>query len=123
MLRLPRLLVPVAAALVLFAGCSGPNPFQAARESTTTVVGSDTQGSVVGDNPFLPDKNLSDCVGTNEQPNCGSPEKGTKGTYMTFAVLIAGLGFIFWRISIGVRARDKVMNAESDPRPTPHSGD
>jgi hypothetical protein len=119
MVRLLRLLVPVAAALVVFAGCSGPNPYQAARESTTTVAGSGTQGTAVGDNPFLPDKNLSDCVGTNERPNCGSPEKGTKGTYMTFAVLIAGLGFIFWRISIGVRARDKVMNADPEPSPTP----
>ncbi len=121
MVRLPRLLVPVAATLVLCAGCSGPNPYQAARESTTTVAGADTQGTGIADNPFLPAGNLSNCVGTNEGPNCGSPEKGTKGTYLTFAVLIAGLGFIFWRVSVGVRARDKVMNA--DPTPTAEGGD
>jgi hypothetical protein len=33
------------------------------------------------------------------------------GTYLTFAVLIAGLGFIFWRISVSVRRRDAVVNA------------
>jgi len=114
MVRLPRLLVPVAVALTL-AGCSsGPNPYQSAQQSATTVPSTATVGSVVGDNPFLPDKNLSDCVGTNERPNCGSPEKGTKGTYLTFAVLIAGLAFIFWRVAKGVRARDAVVNA---PRP------
>ncbi len=114
MVRLPRLLAPVAVALAL-AGCSsGPNPYQSAQQSATTVPSTATVGSVVGDNPFLPDKNLSDCVGTNERPNCGSPEKGTKGTYLTFAVLIAGLAFIFWRVAKGVRARDAVVNA---PRP------
>ncbi len=124
-------MVPVTFALVLTAGaalatgCSGENPYQAAKNATTTTVaestndGSATGGSVVGDNPFLPDRNISDCVGTMERPDCGSPEKGTKGTYFTFAALILGLGFIFWRISIGVRKRDAVMNAEPEPQEQP----
>jgi len=118
MVRLPRLLVPVAVALTLAACSSGPNPYQAAQQSSTSVV--ETQGSAVGDNPFLPDKNISSCVGTVERPNCGSAAKGTKGTYMTFAVLIAGLGFIFWRVAKGVRARDLVVNAP--PRDEPSAG-
>jgi len=116
MVRLPRLLVPVAVALTFAACSSGPNPYQAAQQSSTSVV--ETQGSAVGDNPFLPDKNLRSCVGTVERPNCGSAARGTKGTYMTFAVLIAGLAFIFWRVAKGVRARDLVVNAPSSDEPS-----
>jgi hypothetical protein len=81
----------------------------------------------VGDNQFLPDRDIGDCVGTLERPNCGSAEKGTMGTYLTFAVLIAGLGFIFWRISVSVRRRDAVVNApvnapvDTTATPTPPS--
>lgn len=117
----------VAVALLLgapvLAACSdGPNPFQSAAQSTTTVADGNTTGTAtdgVGDNPFLPEGNLSDCVGALERPNCGSAAKGTKGTYMVFAVLILGLAFIFWRIAKGVKARDAVVNAPKPDSPDP----
>lgn len=104
----------MAAALMgalALSGCSdGPNPFQAAEQSATTVVdGSSTDG--LGDNNFIPDRDLSDCVGALERPNCGSAEKGTLGTYLVFLALILGVGFIMWRIARGVKARDAVVNA------------
>ena len=107
----------------VLAACSdGPNPFQAAAQSTTTTVAAGSDGNTsgtatdgVGDNVFLPEGNLSDCVGALERPNCGSAAKGTKGTYMVFAVLILGLAFIFWRIAKGVKARDAAVNG---PKPT-----
>lgn len=101
-------------------GCSdGPNPFQAAAQSTTTVAagtdGSSTDG--LGENNFIPDRDLSDCVGALERPNCGSKEKGTLGTYLVFLALILGVGFIMWRIVRGVKARDAVVNAiPQDPK-------
>jgi len=110
-LFLSALVFTVAAA----SACSGPNPFQAAKEAaaTSTVpTANTTTGSGLANNDFLPDKNLGDCVNTNEQPNCGSAAKGTKGMYFTFAALILGLGFVMWRISLSVRARDAVVNAE-----------
>jgi hypothetical protein len=123
MVRLSRLLVPVAFALAVLTSCGGENPYDAATNApqASTVEGDASQ---VGDNAFVPERNLGDCVGTLERPDCGSAEKGTMGTYLTFAVLIAGLGFIFWRISIGVRGRDAVVNApenlpDSDPASTP----
>ncbi len=107
---------------VLTACSDGPNPFQAAAQSTTTVANGNSSGTAtdgVGDNPFLPEGNLSDCVGALERPNCGSTAKGTKGTYMVFAVLILGLAFIFWRIARGVKARDAVVNAPKPGTPGP----
>jgi hypothetical protein len=115
MVRVSRLLAPMAFALVLFgSACGGENPYQAAKNDAASVPAASTptaDTTQVGDNEFLPDRNLGDCVGTLERPNCGSAEKGTMGTYLTFAVLIAGLGFIFWRISVSVRRRDAVVNA------------
>lgn len=115
-----RLLAPVALCLAVVAGCSGENPYEAARNSqeTTTVApaASTPDGSsVVGDNGFLPERDIGDCVGLLEKPDCGSKEKGGTGTYLTFAVLIAGLGVIFWRISKSIRQRDAVVNAPTAP--------
>ncbi|MEI8238739.1 MAG: hypothetical protein WCI22_04910 [Actinomycetota bacterium] len=120
-LRRALRLLPFVFALVLAVtaatACSGPNPYQAAEQaaSTSTVpTANSTVGTGVGTNDYLPNKNLSDCVNTNEQPNCGSAAKGTKGMYFTFAALILGLGFVMWRISLSVRARDAVVNAEPE---------
>lgn len=108
-----RMVCSAAIALVVLAGCSGDNVFDEAKNEVpaSTVAGSDTEGS--GENVFLPEGNLSDCVGTVERPNCGSAEKGGTGTYLTLGVLVLGLAFIFWRISIGVRRRDAVMNSDA----------
>jgi len=105
------------------AGCSGPNPFQAAQQSTTTTAAATNDPNLtpnsLADNVYLPNRNLSDCVGTLERPDCGSPQKGGKGMYMTFAVLILGLGFVMWRVAMSVRKRDSVVNR---PDGTPHPG-
>jgi hypothetical protein len=59
-------------------------------------------------NDLLPDaNNLNDCVGTAEPANCGSRARADGHTYLVFLALAAGLGFIGWRISRGVRARDR----------------
>jgi hypothetical protein len=99
-------LVPVVIMTVL-AGCSGPNPFQAAKAaSSTTVADSGTQTTDLAGNPFIPDRNVSDCIGTNERPNCGTSKKGGVGMWLTFGALILGVGFVMWRISVSVRRRD-----------------
>jgi hypothetical protein len=105
----------------VLAGCGGDNPYQTAAKATaSSVVGNSVVrnsvvgngSSVVGNNDFLPNRNISDCVGTMERPNCGSRTKGGYQMYATFAALLLGMAFIGWRISIGVRARDRVVNAE-----------
>jgi hypothetical protein len=104
-------LVPVLVLVLVvtvLAGCSGPNPFQAAKAaSSTTVLSDNGTPSQVTDNGFIPDRNVSDCVGTNERPNCGSSKKGGLGMWLTFGALILGVGFVMWRISVSVRRRDR----------------
>lgn len=109
-----RVVCTAAVGLMVLAGCSGENVFDAAKNEATasTVSVGDTEGS--GENVFLPEGNLSDCVGTVERPNCGSTEKGGTGTYLTLGVLVLGLAFIFWRISIGIRSRDAVVNSDAN---------
>ena len=61
---------------------------------------------------FTPeDANVGSCVGTMERGNCGSKNKGGWRMYLTFAVLMSGMGFIGWRIARSIRARDAVVNA------------
>ncbi len=74
-------------------------------------------------NVFLPeDANVSSCVGTLERADCGSKSKGGWRMYLTFAVLLSGMGFIGVRIARSIRARDAVVNAGTEdgaPRPRP----
>ena len=74
----------------------------------------DTSTVTTEGNVYVPeDENVSSCVGTLERPDCGSKSKGGWRMYLTFAVLMAGMGFIGWRIARGIRARDAVVNKVS----------
>jgi len=94
------------------AACSGDGPFQAADDTAVVTTAVDAPPATgIGANDFLPeDKNISDCVGTVERPGCGSKSKGGLHLYLVFAALFGGVGFIAWRVSIGIRARDAVVN-------------
>jgi hypothetical protein len=119
MTRLPRSFALLALALfgglaTLATGCGGQNPYQAAESANSAPAG-DT-GNSAADNVFTPDQqNVSSCVGTLERPNCGSKSKGGWRMYLTFAVLIAGLSFVGWRVVRSVRARDAVVNKIEPP--------
>ncbi len=111
MTRLPRLILPLAFGLALLAGCSGDNPYQASKADTALAADTATPGTGLATNDFIPDaENVSSCVGTNEGPNCGSKSKGGYHLYLVFAALAGGVGFIGWRVSRGIRARDAVVN-------------
>ncbi|MEP7203078.1 MAG: hypothetical protein ABI894_10735 [Ilumatobacteraceae bacterium] len=67
-------------------------------------------------NDLIPTNNdATNCIGTVEQANCGSKARADGHTYLVFAFLAAGMGFIAWRIARGVRARD----AAHQPTPRP----
>ena len=128
MTRLPRPFAVLAFALLgggaaLFAGCSGQNPYQASDSANSV---SSQVSLEVGDAPapateinvFTPENaNVSSCVGTMERPDCGSKSKGGWRMYLTFAVLMSGMGYIGWRIARSIRQRDAVMNAGTEDGP------
>lgn len=115
MTRLPRLILPFALGLAVLGGCSGDNPYQASKTADAATASTETVGTGLANNDFIPEgQNVSDCVGTNERPDCGSKSKGGLHLYLVFAALFLGVGFIGWRISIGIRQRDAVVNAEDD---------
>lgn len=101
--------------------CGGQNPYEAAESSNSqaTSVSTAPADSTVGDNDFLPDKNISACIGAVDRPNCGSKSKGGWRMYLTFAVLISGMSFIGWRIARSIKARDAVVNAGTEDRTQP----
>ena len=62
-------------------------------------------------NDLLPANNdVTNCVGTVEQANCGSKARADGHTYLVFLALAAGLTFIGWRIARGVKARDSLTS-------------
>lgn len=108
-------------ALALFAGvaalsaCSGQNPYQAAASANSAVVTTPSEGSTLVENDFIPeDQNVGTCIGAVDRPDCGSKSKGGWRMYLTFAVLLSGMGFIGWRIARSVKARDAVVNAGTE---------
>lgn len=118
MTRLPRPIAVLAFAFLggfaaLATGCSGQNPYQAS-ESANSVPGDSSEAPAAGSevNVFTPENaNVSSCVGTMERGDCGSTSKGGWRMYLTFAVLMGGMGFIGWRIARSIKARDAVVNA------------
>ncbi len=56
---------------------------------------------------FYPEEeNLSDCVGLVEKPGCGSDARGGWRQTLVFAIVVAGIGIIGWRVVAGAR-RDR----------------
>jgi hypothetical protein len=88
--------------------CSGPNPYQAAASTTVAP-------DAAGGNDFVPDRNISECVGLVERPDCGSESKGGLGMTLTFVALLLGLGVVLGRIAMSVRRRDAQVNRRAEP--------
>lgn len=104
-----RRLLMLLLGCALLGACGGDNPYQSAETATVNSQPSVTD-PVVNDNEFLPQReNITECIGAVERPNCGSEAKGGWQMYLTFGVLIAGMGFIAWRVVRSVKARDAVM--------------
>lgn len=59
--------------------------------------------TTISDDFFPESANLSDCLGFVERPGCGAEGRGGTGQTLAFVALAAGLGVIFWRVSVGVR--------------------
>jgi hypothetical protein len=120
---LPRPIAVLAFVLLgggaLIAGCSDQNPYQASESANSVSLDSgEAPAPATEINVFTPEEaNVSSCVGTMERPDCGSKEKGGWRMYLTFAVLMSGMGFIGWRIARSIRQRDAIMNTPKSDDP------
>lgn len=64
--------------------------------------GADTTTVTV--NEFLPtDRDLSECISALPKPGCGSDARGGWRQTAIFGLVLAGLGFIAWRVIVGAR--------------------
>jgi hypothetical protein len=100
----------IAAIAVMTMGAAAPAALaQATVPPTTTGTTTEAPPST---NDLIPDNNdVTNCIGTVEQANCGSKARADGHTYLVFAALAVGMAFIGWRIARGVRARDAAHQA------------
>ncbi|HUC33169.1 MAG TPA: hypothetical protein VMS14_07175 [Ilumatobacteraceae bacterium] len=117
MSRVWRIVFVLGFAGAVAAGCGGQNPYDAAEQTSVS-----SAAPTVGDNDFVPEnQDVSDCISAVEQPNCGSEAKGGWRQYLVMVVLLAGLGFIAWRVVVAVRRRDAIVNAPVEEEAPPVS--
>jgi hypothetical protein len=89
-------LLLVLVAVIAFSGAPATATLQPPSPPPTTVA----------DNPYIPqDQNLSSCVSALPRPGCGSKSQGGWRQTLVFGVVVAGLGFIGWRLVRSVRRR------------------
>ena len=74
----------------------------------------DTSGAGYVDNPYIPEnRNVGDCASSLPRPDCGSAARGGPTQLLTMAALMLGMAFIGWRISVGVRRRDRPRDPDA----------
>jgi hypothetical protein len=98
--------VTIGAIFAPSVGAAGAIASASAR--TTTVATTTVPAPSDTINDFLPtDENLGACIGSLERPGCNTSNKSDFRTYLTFAALTLGLAFIGWRITVGIKQRDR----------------
>ncbi len=97
----------VLAVVLLLAGAGFPGPVAAASPDppdTIPVTPATTDGGTVVTNDFFPDeRDVTECVGVLERPGCGSSSRGGWRQGAILGILVVAIGFIGWRISKAVR--------------------
>lgn len=107
MTKLWRILIAAIATIAVGATVSTARVEATAPPTTTATTTATTIGAPPATNDLIPDNNdVTNCIGTVEQANCGGKARADGHTYLVFGVLAAGMAFIGWRIARGIRARD-----------------
>lgn len=75
-------------------------------------------------NVFYPEERaLSDCLSSVPKPNCGSEARGGWAQYSIAIALVAGLGFIGWRIVRSARRSGAPRTPDATSVPDAPGGD
>jgi hypothetical protein len=61
------------------------------------------------------ERDLTSCISSSPQPGCGreptsSSDRGGWQQLLLFFIMFLGMAFIFWRVFLSVRARDRNLN-------------
>lgn len=75
-------------------------------------------------NVFYPEERaLSDCLSSLPKPNCGSEARGGWAQYSIAIALVAGLGFIAWRVVRSARRSGAHRTPDATSVPDAPGGD
>jgi len=94
-----------------------------ASAASATTPPADTQQETQADtqpptteNDFMNlERDVTSCISSNPQPGCGreptsSSDRGGWQQLLLFFIMFLGMAFIFWRVYLSVRARDRNLN-------------
>jgi hypothetical protein len=75
----------------------------------------DTQPPTTENDFMNLERDVTSCISSSPQPGCGreptsSSDRGGWQQLLLFFIMFLGMAFIFWRVFLSVRARDRNLN-------------
>ena len=75
----------------------------------------ETQPPTTENDFMILERDVTSCISSNPQPGCGreptsSGDRGGWQQLLLFFIMFLGMAFIFWRVYLSVRARDRNLN-------------
>jgi hypothetical protein len=75
----------------------------------------DTQPPTTENDFMNLERDVTSCISSSPQPGCGreptsSSDRGGWQQLLLFLIMFLGMAFIFWRVYLSVRARDRSLN-------------
>ena len=75
----------------------------------------DTQPPTTENDFMNLERDVTSCISSNPQPGCGreptsSSDRGGWQQLLLFFIMFLGMAFIFWRVFLSIRARDRNLN-------------
>ena len=82
---------------------------------TQQEIQADTQPPTTENDFMNLERDVTSCISSNPQPGCGreptsSSDRGGWQQLLLFFIMFLGMAFIFWRVFLSVRARDRKLN-------------
>ena len=103
----------LAIALALGVGFVGSSAVLATTPPADTQL--DTQPPTTENDFMILERDVTSCISSIPKPGCGreptsSSDRGGWQQLLLFFIMFLGMAFIFWRVYLSVRARDRSLN-------------